>query len=219
MLMGNKQSNAVLEINTNDQDILFKIVKMYVMYAEKNYLKYNIDYQNEYQAVINLAGNLAYERFCLESGRHIVLKDRNTQTFFQVCCYKHIENYSFKEEDIKIDVFRAQGAGGQNVNKVETAIRVTHTKTNISVICQDERSQRQNKERALKNLKSKVFDYYEDLRKKEIEKNKRESKNRLVRQYDFVNQKVIQNNKKAELNAIFEGNINIFADEILLKED
>ena len=219
LLMGKKFSNAIVEINTQDQDLIFKVIKMYALYAEKNYLKYNIEYQTDYQAVINIDGNLAYERFVLESGKHIIIKDKCPKSSFHIDCYKSLTNINaFDEDEIKIDIFRSQGAGGQNVNKVETAVRATHLKTNISVVCQDERSQRQNKERAIKNLKSKVFDYYESLRKKEIEQTKRDNRTKVVRYYDFDNQKVIQNKKSEELNRVLEGNINIFADEILLKE-
>ena len=73
------------------------------------------------------------------------------------------------ESDLKIDVFHSSGAGGQNVNKVETAVRITHLPTGVTVVCQDERSQLKNKKRALATLEKRLFERHEEAEKKRIE--------------------------------------------------
>ena len=95
-------------------------------------------------------------------------------------------NISLEDNEVEISAMRAQGSGGQNVNKVETAIRATHEKTGIVVVCQDERSQLRNKERAIERLKEKVLAFYRAEGEKEMEKARREGENQnRIRLWDF----------------------------------
>lgn len=80
----------------------------------------------------------------------------NRVGWLKILVYAKVDNISIEEKDVRVDLFHSGGAGGQNVNKVETAIRLTHLPTGITVTCQDERSQLKNKERAFKNLKEKL---------------------------------------------------------------
>jgi len=85
--------------------------------------------------------------------------------------------YEFELKDVRVDVFHASGAGGQNVNKVETAIRATHMPSGLSVVCQDERSQGRNKDKAIQRLKVKLMEHY----KKEAQKNNKTARNNAVK--------------------------------------
>ena|GEM_PF-1804398 len=106
-----------------------------------------------------------------------------------------VKDIEFSEKDLRIDVFRASGAGGQHVNKTESAVRVTHLPSGISVVCQQERSQLQNKTNALENIKKKVAEFYVKEREKKMRDSEKEAKaiiksGRGVRVYDFGNGKV-----------------------------
>jgi peptide chain release factor 1 len=106
-----------------------------------------------------ICGANAKECFKTEIGVHTAVFENTTKDIF-VFVFDDVACEEFDEKDVKIDVYRSNGAGGQNVNKVSTAIRATHTKTGLVCICQDERSQFQNKLRALENLKQKVENFY-----------------------------------------------------------
>jgi len=86
--------------------------------------------------------------------------------------------HEFNQKDVRIDVFHASGAGGQNVNKVETAIRATHIPSGVVVVCQDERSQGRNRDKAIERLKIKTAEFY---------KNEAREKNKLAREYAIKN--------------------------------
>ena len=114
------------------------------------------------------AGEDVITRLVPLSGAHKVYKKSGSDELcFAVTSSASVEKIS--EKDLKIDVFHSQGAGGQNVNKVETAIRVTHLPTGLSVVCQDERSQLKNKKRALENIQKRLKEMNEQSEKTRIE--------------------------------------------------
>lgn len=180
----------------------------YLFVAYKNFCKKNnfqleiVDskdmMENSLKSVIfNVQGNDANCFFETESGFHKAKIENNFQ-YVCVYAYKKIEysQPSFNDGDLKIDIFRSNGAGGQNVNKVSSAVRITHLKTKIVSVCQDERSQFQNKERALQNLKQKVNAQFLKNYKDEIEKVKHQqqklfNKNNFKRLYNF-DEKIVQ---------------------------
>lgn len=117
-----------------------------------------------------------------------------------------------EEKELRIDLFRSSGAGGQNVNKLETAVRVTHLPTGIVVICQDERSQLKNKDRAMANLYAKVADYYKNKQSEDYELEKKElaAKRNAVRLYDFMSETA----KDCRTGAVFPLSSVLFSPDI-----
>ena len=187
------------------------------------------------EAVYNVTGAGAYKLLKYESGVHRVQRVPATETQGRihtsaatVAVLPEAEEVEVEinDKDIRIDIFHSGGAGGQNVNKVASAVRITHFPTGIVVTCQDERSQLKNKERAFKVLRSRVYDFYNGQNAKAREENRRSmvgtgDRSERIRTYNFPQSRVTDHRiglSQYNLDAFMTGEIDSMVEALAIAD-
>ena len=238
----NDEKNVFVEIRAGaggEEAALFGMVllNMYRRFAERKRWNFEISELNETdiggvkEAVFTISGKGAYSKLKFESGVHRVQRVPETESQGRihtstttVAVLPEVEDVDFEilDKDIRIDVYRSSGAGGQKVNKTETAIRITHIPTGIVVACQDERSQLKNKERAFSILKSKLYDHYKSIADSEYASNRKSQvgtgdRCERIRTYNYPQGRVTDhriNLTVYNLEDFLDGNIEFMCDEL-----
>ncbi len=187
------------------------------------------------EGIFSITGAGAYKLLKYESGVHRVQRVPATETQGRihtsaatVAVLPEAEEVEVEisDKDIRIDIFHSGGAGGQNVNKVASAVRITHFPTGIVVQCQDERSQLKNKERAFKVLRSRIYDYYNGKNNKEREENRRSmvgsgDRSERIRTYNFPQSRVTDHRiglSQYNLDAFIMGDIHSMVEALTIAD-
>jgi peptide chain release factor 2 len=219
-------------------DWVSMLLRMYSRWAESHGFKITmldiLEVEGGVKSVtLEVTGDYAYGFLKTETGIHRLVRispfdanQRRHTSFASVFASPVIDEeiaIEIRPEDVRIDTYRAGGAGGQKVNKTDSAVRITHLETGIVVQCQNERSQFSNKATAMKVLKSRLYEYYEQQRddeKKRIEKEKKDiSWGNQIRSYVFHPYSLVKDHRtKYEIGntqAVMDGNIDKFIEEYL----
>lgn len=244
----NDDKNVILELRSGtggEEAALFAadLLRMYTMYAERKGFTLRIVSQNltelggVKEAVVTVEGSGAYSRLKFEAGTHRVQRVPETESSGRiqtsaatVAVMPEAEEveFSIDPKDLQIDTYRSSGAGGQHVNKTESAIRITHLPTGTVVECQDERSQYKNKDRAMKILRSRLYEAEREkqtaarsaVRKSQVGSGDRSGK---IRTYNFPQNRLTDHrlsgeNKNFNLSAVLGGDLDALVDALTMAQ-
>jgi len=239
------QNNAIISINagaggTEAQDWAEMLFRMYTRWIErKGFTQEVIDFQPGDEAGIKsvtftAGGDYAYGYLKAEKGVHRLVRispfnasGKRHTSFASVFVYPELKNeivVQIEDKELRIDVFRASGAGGQHVNKTSSAVRITHLPSGIVVQCQQEKSQHRNKELAMKVLKSRLYQLEkqkQDDKLQEIHESKNEIawgnqiRSYVMHPYQLVKDHRI-NLEVGNVTSVLDGGLDLFIEEVLL---
>jgi peptide chain release factor 2 len=236
--------DAILAIHpgaggTESQDWAEMLFRMYNRWAEVQGFKVNlIDYQAGEEAglksaTIAIKGEYVYGNLKSESGVHRLVRispfdanNRRHTSFVSVHVYPEIEDnidIEINEDDLRIDTYRASGAGGQHVNKTSSAVRITHEPSGIVVQCQSERSQHKNKASAMRVLRSRLYQQAREEQRQELKKYE-ESKKKIewgsqIRSYIFHPYNMVKDHRTgvhtSDIQKVMNGDLELFTNAFL----
>lgn len=246
MLDGEHDSgNAIVSINagaggTDAQDWAEMMFRMYLRWAEQRSYKTEIidlqpgDEAGTKSATFTVKGNHAYGYLKSEIGVHRLVRispfnasGKRQTSFASVFVYPDIDteiSVEIDDKDLRIDTYRASGAGGQHVNKTSSAVRITHLPTNIVVQCQQEKSQHRNKEMAMKVLRARLYQHEkrkQDEQLQELHDSKEEiAWGNQIRSYVMHPYQMVKDHRTnieiGNINAVLDGNLDTFIEGVLL---
>ena len=240
-------NNAFVNINsgaggTEAQDWTEMLLRMYLRWAEKNNFKTEIieiltgDEAGIKNITFSVVGDYSYGYLKAEVGIHRLVRispfdagKRRHTSFASIFVYPDIEDeilIEIDESDLRIDTFRASGAGGQHVNKTDSAVRITHLPTGIVAQCQNERSQHKNKDMAMKVLKARLYEHEQKEQAKKMEKlhsdKKQISWGSQIRSYIMQPYRMVKdhrtNKETGNVEAVLGGDIDGFIKEYLISQ-
>lgn len=243
----NDDKDVIVEIRAGtggDEAALFgaDLLRMYLRYAERNgykveHIENNLtDMGGVKEVVLSLGGKRgAYSRLKFESGVHRVQRVPETESQGRihtsaatVAVMPEVDDVQveLKDSDLRIDTYRSSGAGGQHVNKTESAIRITHLPTGIVVQCQDEKSQLKNKEQAMRVLKSRLFEYYQSQQDAALASQRRSlvgsgDRSERIRTYNFPQSRVTDHRigmTLYKLEQFLDGDMDEMIDALIVAE-
>ncbi len=242
----NDDKNIIMEIRAaagGEESALFatELFRMYTHYAESHRWKIEVMDLNETELggikeiTFIVQGKGAYSRLKYEAGVHRVQRVPETESQGRihtstatVAVLPEVEEVDFEilDSDLRIDTYRASGAGGQHINKTDSAIRMTHLPTGIVVTCQDERSQIKNREKAMRIMQSKIYELYQTEKENEFKANRKSQvgtgdRSERVRTYNYPQGRVTDhrvNVSSYDLNGVLNGDIDQFIDALILKD-
>ena len=241
----NDDKNAIITIHpgaggTESHDWASMLYRMYLRYAERKGWKVEVlDYQAGDEAGIKdatilIKGENAYGYLKVENGIHRLVRvspfdsgGRRHTSFASVQVSPEIDDdieIEIDEKDIRVDVFRASGAGGQHVNKTESAVRITHIPTGIVVSCQQLRSQHKNKEMAFKMLKSKLYELELEKRRAEEEGKPKDEMGwgHQIRSYILFPYQQVKDNRSSKayskVDDILDGDLDEVIEDVLIAQ-
>jgi peptide chain release factor 1 len=241
------QRNVIVEIRAGtggDEAALFAaaLFRLYSRYAERQGWTVEVLSANEIgiggfkEVIFNVAGKGAYSRLKYESGVHRVQRvpvteasgriHTSTATVAVLAEVDEVE-VDIPEGDLRMDVYKSAGAGGQNVQKNATAVRITHLPTGIVVACQDERSQLQNRQRAMSILRARLYEIEQEKARLEVEETRRSQvgsaeRSEKIRTYNYPQSRVTDhriNLSNYNLPVVMEGYIDEFIDELSMRDE
>ncbi|MDD6920578.1 MAG: peptide chain release factor 1 [Eubacteriales bacterium] len=242
----NDEKNVILEVRAGtggDEAALFAadLLRMYSRYAERQNWKTEIMELNEIgiggikEAVMLIKGKGAYSRLKYESGTHRVQRVPETESSGRVhtsaatvAVLPEVDDVEvdLNPNDVRVDVYRASGNGGQSVNTTDSAVRLTHEPTGLVVTCQDEKSQIKNKEKAFKVLKSRLYDLMMQQQNDEISQTRKSQvgsgdRSERIRTYNFPQGRVSEHRTGVtlfKLDSFIDGDLNEIIDGLITSD-